>query len=60
MKRPTIRLQPWVWKTEDEETPGYLIRGMHGRVAGHLTAAEARQLADDLHDIADELETPAA
>lgn len=57
MKRPVARVHPMTWVTPTERIPGYAIRGRCGHLAGHLTPEEARQLADDLHDAADRLDT---
>ncbi len=58
MSRPYIRARPWTWKDRSgNETPG--IGLMHGgSVKAHLTHAEARTLADLLHDLVDAAGNP--
>ncbi|WP_026548997.1 hypothetical protein [Arthrobacter sp. Br18] len=53
MTRPYIKARSWTWKDHfGTETPG--IGLMHGgSVKAHLTHAEARTLADQLHDLVD-------
>lgn len=55
-KRPFVRLQPWQWRDADGTiTPGVgIFRG--NEIKAHLNPAEARKMADLLHDIADRLE----
>jgi hypothetical protein len=51
--RPYIKPRAYTWKAEDRtETPGIAL--MHGsKIRAHLTAAEARTLADRIHDLTD-------
>ena len=50
----TVRIQDWI--TQDKQRiKGIRIGGRSG-IAGHLTANEARTLADKLHDLADKLD----
>lgn len=54
--RPKVKVRPYVWKALDEtETQGIGILSQ-GRAVAHYTAAEARTMADRLHDLADKLE----
>lgn len=56
-KRPVLKARYWIWKDrERNETPGIGLWDKSSQVKAHLTAAEARQLADKLHDMADHLE----
>lgn len=56
MKRPYPRLQVRSWGDGDQQISGYAIRGNCGHITGHLTPAEARAFADELHDAADKME----
>ncbi|MFJ6355420.1 hypothetical protein [Pseudarthrobacter oxydans] len=53
MKRPKLRPLPYTWKAENRtETPGLAL--MNGsQLRAHLTYAEARKLADKIHDLCD-------
>jgi hypothetical protein len=55
MTRPRIQVRYWTWRSPDQtETPGIgLFNG--NRIQAHLTADQARNLADKLHDFADRL-----
>ncbi|MCK6095493.1 hypothetical protein KZX06_05895 [Micrococcus sp. EYE_162] len=55
LRLDTVR--PWQWRigTRTEDGVGLFYQG---RLTGHLSTAEARQLADALHDAADAVETP--
>lgn len=57
MTRPYLTVRAYVWRDRDgSQTPGFAL--MHGRdLKAHLTHAEARTLADQLHDLADALES---
>ena len=58
-RRPYIgKIWPHTWtdKATGTQTPGILIAGASG-MAAHLTANEARHLADELHDYADKTES---
>ncbi|WPR65494.1 hypothetical protein SLW73_03995 [Glutamicibacter protophormiae] len=54
--RPQAKLQKRPWLDKDgTRTPGIAL--MHGaKVIAHMTAAEARAIADKLHDYADQTE----
>jgi hypothetical protein len=54
--RPFATLRKWIWKDGDRtQIPGIGI--FHGdRLRAHLTPDEARKMADNLHDMADELQ----
>lgn len=54
--RPQAKLQKRPWLDKDgTRTPGIAL--MHGaKVIAHMTAAEARAIADKLHDYADQLD----
>lgn len=55
-KRPFLTIRPYTWKTPDgTETPGVSLKH-GGQVKAHLTPAEARAMADKLHDYADQTE----
>ncbi|RNL51585.1 hypothetical protein [Arthrobacter oryzae] len=56
-KRPYLKPRPYIWKDEDRTvTPG--IGLMHGgQIRAHLTPAEAYELANQLVDLADHLES---
>ncbi|WP_431711109.1 hypothetical protein [Glutamicibacter uratoxydans] len=52
-----VRRYEWINKATQERVDGIgLLRRGDGRVVGHLTPAQARAIADKLHDLADELE----
>lgn len=54
-RRPYATLIPYTWMRDSHQTPGILFR--HGtRPLLHVTADEARTLADNLHDMADRIE----
>lgn len=54
--RPYLIIRPWGWRAEDgTNIPG--IGLMYGtKVRAHLTPKEAREMADKLHDLADQTE----
>lgn len=56
-RRPKVKARAYYWRASDgTKTPGVgILQG--GRTIAHYTAAEARQMADRLHDLADKLET---
>lgn len=59
--RPALTARYWTWKDHDRnETPGVGLWSGNGRLKAHLTYAEARALADQLHDMADRLEGAAS
>lgn len=54
--RPKAKVQPYVWVDSgtQKRTPGIAL--LHRRtVLAHLTADEAREMADKLHDLVDTL-----
>lgn len=51
-------VRPWQWRVGTRTEPGVGLF-YRGRLVGHLNTAEARQIADALHDAADAVETPA-
>ncbi|MBE4716760.1 hypothetical protein [Pseudarthrobacter sp. AB1] len=55
-RRPYVTAKPYVWKdAAGVATPGIAL--MQGaKVRAHLTADEARTLADTLHDMADRID----
>lgn len=57
MKRPFLKVRYWTWKAVDQTD----VRGiglMYGdQLRAHLAPAEARSLADRLHDMADKLDS---
>lgn len=55
---PRVGVRPWVWRMPGEpDRPGLgLFRG--ARFLLHLTHDQARTLADQLHDHADDFEQP--
>ena len=57
-RRPFVTAKKWAWLEDGgKRTPGIgLMRG--GTVSAHLTPAEARTLADRLHDLADAAGNP--
>ncbi len=51
--RPRVQPRPYAWKDKDgTRTAGIALWARNG-LAGHLTDVEARDLADQLHDLAD-------
>lgn len=54
--RPQAKLhkRPWLFK-DGTSTPGIALMHRH-KVLAHMTPAEARAIADKLHDIVDQLE----
>ncbi len=56
--RPYVKARPYTWLTPDGTgTPGVAL--MQGKtVRAHLTADEARNLADKLHDLTDAAGNP--
>jgi len=52
----SARIRDWITK-DKQRIKGIQLRGAHG-IAAHLTAQEARELADTLHDLSDKLEQP--
>lgn len=56
MTRPGLTARYYAWKNHGRaDLPGIALWGMGGLTA-HLTPAEARKLADKLHDMADRLD----
>lgn len=52
--QPNIRKRTWV-DLDGSRTPGIAI--MHaGKVLAHMSREEARAIADQIHDLADQLE----
>lgn len=57
VNRPKARLVSYTWNRNDADAvAGLALSGRCGHMTAHLTAAEARELADALHDAADILE----
>lgn len=55
-KRPYLNIRRRTWAHEDGSlTPGIALH-QAGKVYAHLTADEARAMADKLHDYADQLD----
>lgn len=55
-KRPYLKIRRWTWLNVDgSRTPGLAFH-QAGKVLAHLTPAEARAVADKLHDYADRIE----
>lgn len=55
-KRPYLNIRRRTWAHEDGSlTPGLALH-QAGKVYAHLTADEARAMADKLHDYADRIE----
>lgn len=52
----SVKIQDWITK-DRQRIKGIQLRGASG-IAAHLTADEARELADTLHDLSDRLEAP--
>lgn len=50
-----VWIEDWTSTYTQQRTPGIKLGGASG-IAAHLSANEARQLADTLHDLADTLE----
>lgn len=54
--RPSASAKKYNWLTPNGETiPGIALMHRH-KVLAHMTPAEARAIADKLHDYADQLE----
>jgi len=51
----TVRIQDWITK-DKQHIQGIRLSGASG-IAAHLTANEARKLADTLHDLAETLDS---
>ena len=51
-----VRISEWRDKITGQRTLGIRLSGAYGPIAAHLTAEEARNLADTLHDLADTLQ----
>ena len=61
-RRPFIGkvwIEHWTSMLTGKVTPGIKLGGSGG-IAAHLTADEARELADKLHDLADQLDSTRA
>lgn len=58
VSRPQVKPRYWEWRDRDRnETAGVgLFRGSD--LQAHMTPTEARNLADQLHDMADQIEVP--
>lgn len=57
--RPFLTVKPYTWRAPDgTRTPGIALR-YGGLIRAHLTPAEARAMADQLHDYADQIERTA-
>lgn len=55
--RVVVRRYYWITKATQERSPGIgLLNPQSGKLTAHLTAPQARALADKLHDLADTLE----
>lgn len=56
-RRPYLKLRAYTWKAADgTETPGVALTYCN-QIRAHLTPAEARTMADKLHDLADRVES---
>lgn len=55
-RRPFLTAKPYTWKAADgTRIPGVALK--HGGLTrAHMTPAEAREMADKLHDLADQTE----
>jgi len=55
-RRPFIKVRYWTWRDHARNaTPGVgIFTG--NQIQAHLTPAEARNLADKLHDMADQID----
>ena len=59
-RRPFLEIRRYTWKAKDgTETPGVALK-FGNQVKAHLTPAEARTMADKLHDYADRAESETA
>lgn len=56
--RPTVTPRRWTWKRGNAGDLVGIGLFKAGRVTAHLTYAEARALADQLHDMVDKLDQP--
>ena len=52
----SVKIQDWITK-DRQRIKGIQLRGARG-IAAHLNTHQARELADSLHDLADQLEAP--
>lgn len=58
MNNVRARRYYWIDKTTQQHVDGIaLMQRSGGRVVAHMTAQQARAMADRLHDLADALET---
>lgn len=55
--RPRVQPRPYAWRDKDGTQAAGIALWARNGLAGHLTDVEARQLADRLHDLADQLPT---
>lgn len=59
VKKPQVRVMQrrWVDKTTQERSEGVaVVNKTDGKTLAHLTPAQARAMADRLHDLSDALE----
>lgn len=55
-RRPMLKARTWTWKDAGQpDRPGIGLF-LRNDLRGHLTTDEARELADTLHDLADQIE----
>lgn len=57
-QRPHINVRLWAWKSPGApDVPGVGLFQGGSRLQAHITPAQAHELADLLHDLAEEIET---
>lgn len=55
-RRPYLTVKPYTWRgAYGDRTPGVALKH-GGQIRAHLTPDEARAMADQLHDYADQTE----
>jgi len=55
-RRPFLKARYWTWRDPDANTTPGVGFFTGKQIQAHLTPAEARTLADKLHDMADQIE----